>query len=35
MKLTLAEPRLLKEPVSILSDLVNDVSIKVDSQKEY
>lgn len=33
MKLTLAEPRLLKEPVSILSDLVNDVSIKVDSQK--
>ncbi|MAG45799.1 MAG: proliferating cell nuclear antigen (pcna) [Nanoarchaeota archaeon] len=33
MKLTLAEPRLLKEPVSILSDLVNDVSFKVDNEK--
>ncbi len=33
MKLTLAEPRLLKEPVGILSDLVNDVSFKIDSEK--
>ncbi len=33
MKLTLAEPRLLKEPVSILSDLVNDVQFKIDKEK--
>src|SRR3989344_6189698 len=33
MKLTLAEPRLLKEPISILSEIVNDVSIKVDGEK--
>jgi proliferating cell nuclear antigen len=33
MKLTLAEPRLLKEPVSILSDLVDDVSFKIDNEK--
>jgi proliferating cell nuclear antigen PCNA len=33
MKLTLAEPRLLKEPVSILSDLVNDVQFKIDNEK--
>ena len=33
MKLTLAEPRLLKESVGILSDLVNDVSFKIDSEK--
>lgn len=33
MKLTLAESRLLKEPVSILSDLVNDVQFKIDKDK--
>lgn len=33
MKLTLAEPRLLKEPVSILSDLVNDVQFRIDKEK--
>ncbi|MBS3066154.1 hypothetical protein J4229_03870 [Candidatus Pacearchaeota archaeon] len=33
MKLTLAEPRLLKEPVSILSDLINDVQFKIDNEK--
>jgi len=33
MKLTLAEPRLLKESIGIISDLVNEVSIKVDSNK--
>ena len=31
MKLTLAEPRFLKESVNIISDLVNDVNIKVNS----
>ena len=33
MKLTLAEPRLLKEPISILADLVNDVQFKIDKEK--
>ncbi len=33
MKLTLAESRLLKEPVSILADLVNDVQFKIDKEK--
>jgi len=33
MKLTLSEPRLLKEPVSIISDLVNDVTFKIDKDK--
>ena len=33
MKLTLAESRLLKEPVSILADLVNDVQFKIDKDK--
>jgi len=31
MKLTLAEPKFLKESVNIISDLVNDINIKVDS----
>lgn len=33
MKLVLAEPRLLKESVSIISDLVNEVTFKADSDK--
>jgi len=33
MKLTLAEPRLLKESMNIISDLVNEVTIKVDQDK--
>ena len=33
MKLTLSEPKLLKEPVSIISDLVNDVTFKIDKDK--
>ena len=33
MKLTLAESRLLKEPISIISDLVSDVSFKIDKEK--
>lgn len=33
MKLVMAEPRLLKESVSIISDLVNEVTFKVDSDK--
>ncbi len=33
MKVVLAEPRLLKESVSIISDLVSDVQIKFDSDK--
>lgn len=33
MKLVLAEPRLLKESVSIISDMVNEVTFKVDSDK--
>ena len=31
MKLTLAEPKFLKESIGIISELVNDVSLKVDS----
>lgn len=31
MKLTLAEPKFLKESVNIISDLVNDINIKVNS----
>ncbi|MFH1376369.1 MAG: proliferating cell nuclear antigen (pcna) [Candidatus Woesearchaeota archaeon] len=33
MKLVLAEPRLLKEGINIISELVNDVRIKLDSNK--
>ena len=33
MKLTLAEPRLLKESMNIISDLVNEVTLKVDQDK--
>lgn len=33
MKLVLAEPRLLKESVSIISDLVNEVTFKADADK--
>ncbi len=33
MKLTLAEPRLLKESVNIISELVNEVTLKVDTSK--
>jgi len=33
MKLTLAEPRLLKDTISILSELVNDVQLKIGSDK--
>ena len=33
MKLTLSESKLLKEPVSILADLVNDVQFKIDKDK--
>ena len=33
MKLTLAEPRFLKESVNIISDLVNEVRFKIDSDK--
>ena len=33
MKLVLAEPRFLKDSVNILSDLVSDVRIKLDSDK--
>lgn len=33
MKLVLAEPRLLKESISIISDLVNEVTFKLDSDK--
>ncbi|MBI2508219.1 proliferating cell nuclear antigen (pcna) [Candidatus Woesearchaeota archaeon] len=33
MKLVLAETKLLKEPISILSDLVNDVQFKIDKEK--
>ncbi|MFH0752515.1 MAG: proliferating cell nuclear antigen (pcna) [archaeon] len=31
MKLTLAEPKFLKESVAIISELVNDVNLKIDS----
>ena len=33
MQLTLAEPRLLKESMNIISELVNEVTIKVDKDK--
>ncbi len=33
MKLTLAEPRLLKESMNIISELVNEVTLKVDQDK--
>lgn len=33
MKLTLAEPRLLKESIAIISDLVTDTRIKIDKDK--
>jgi len=33
MKLTLAESKLLKEPVNIISELVNEVTFKIDSDK--
>ena len=33
MKLVLAEPRLLKESISIISDLVNEVTFKLDKDK--
>jgi proliferating cell nuclear antigen len=33
MKLTLAEPRLLKESVNIISELVNEVTLKIDQDK--
>ncbi|MAF50760.1 MAG: proliferating cell nuclear antigen (pcna) [Nanoarchaeota archaeon] len=33
MKLTLAESRLLKEPISIISELVSEVSFKIDKEK--
>lgn len=33
MKLTLNEPRLLKEPIGIISDLVNDVNIRICKDK--
>ncbi len=33
MKLTLAEPRLLKESVNIISELVNEVEFKIDKDK--
>ena len=33
MKFTLAEPKYLKESVSIISELVNDVTFRADSDK--
>ena len=33
MKLTLAEPRLMKESINIISELVNEVTLKVDQDK--
>lgn len=33
MRLTLAEPRYLKDPISIISDLVNEVRFKIDKDK--
>jgi len=33
MQLTLAEPRLLKESVNIISELVNEVTLKIDKDK--
>ena len=33
MKLTLAEPRFLKDPISIMSELVNEIRFKIDKDK--
>jgi len=33
MQLTLAEPRLLRESINIISDLVNEVTLKIDKDK--
>jgi proliferating cell nuclear antigen len=33
MQLTLAEPRLLRESINIISDLVNEVTLKIDKEK--
>jgi proliferating cell nuclear antigen len=33
MKLALAEPRFLKDPISIISELVNEVRLKIDKDK--
>ena len=33
MRLTLTESKLLKEPISILADLVNDIQFKIDKDK--
>src|SRR3989339_722289 len=33
MKLTLAEPRFFKEPIIIISDLVNEVVFRIDKDK--
>src|SRR3989344_9324842 len=33
MKLTLAESRLLKEPINIISELVNEVTLTIDPDK--
>jgi len=33
MKLVLAEPKYLKDSISIISDLVTDVNINVDKDK--
>ena len=33
MKLTLTEPRLLKEPINTISELVNDVKLSIDKDK--
>ena len=33
MRLTIAEPRLLKESINIISELVNEVTFKVDTNK--
>ena len=33
MKLTLAEPKLFKEPIMVISELVNEVVFKIDREK--
>ena len=33
MKLSLSEPRLLKESINIISDLVTEVTLRVDKDK--
>ena len=33
MKLILSEPRLLKEPINAISELVNDVRLVVDKEQ--